>query len=197
MMMVGDPLRAATGIRPSLHPTTINAIAEALRLRAVGDLDIPLVVGNGIEPLHVALSAGRIAATAIQRRQASSTTDGMTLTPDEGQTIAGRVVGVVLRLESLERQLHSRVLQVDWVQKYGEFEMFGILQEGGKVVASSVPEKIKSDPLFSLSRAECLLALFLDTVEAPQLAKIGQSVPGGSLVDFLDDDRKQVLLSDP
>jgi len=30
----GDSLRDATGIRPSLHPTTINCIAEALLLRS-------------------------------------------------------------------------------------------------------------------------------------------------------------------
>jgi hypothetical protein len=70
--------------------------------------------------------------------------------------------------------------------------MFGVLPDGG---TCSIPEKIKTDPLFRLSRAECLLAIFLDTVEAPQMAKIGQSVPGGSHVDFLDEDRKQVLLT--
>ena len=30
----GDSLRDETGIRPSLHPTTINCIAEALLLRS-------------------------------------------------------------------------------------------------------------------------------------------------------------------
>lgn len=30
----GDSLRSTTGIRPSLHPTTINCIAEALLLRS-------------------------------------------------------------------------------------------------------------------------------------------------------------------
>jgi hypothetical protein len=192
-MVGGDPIRAATGIRPSLHPTTINAIAEALRLRAIDDPDTPLVVGENVEPLHVALSAGKIAAIAIEKRQVYSTTDGMTLTPEEGQTIAGRVVGVIMRLESLEQELQSRVLEVDWVHKYGEFSMFGVLpSEGAGEADSSIQEKIKTDPLFSLSRAECLLALFLNTVEAPQMSKIGQSVPGGSLVDFLDEDRQQV-----
>jgi hypothetical protein len=45
-----DPLRASTGIRPSLHPTTINAIAEALRLRALEDPNTPLVVGEEDTP---------------------------------------------------------------------------------------------------------------------------------------------------
>lgn len=188
--MVGDPLRAATGIRPSLHPTTINAIAEALRLRASEDPNTPLVVGEGTPALQVALSAGRIAATAIEKRQVSSKTDGMTLTAEEGQTIAGRVVGVVMRLKQLEDILHSRVVAVEWVKKYGEWSMFGVLED-----ESSVKEKIQADPLFTLCRAECLLALFLDTVEAPQMEKIGWTAPGGSLVDFLDEDRLQVLLT--
>jgi hypothetical protein len=115
----------------------------------------------------------------------------MTLTAEEGQTIAGRVVGVVMRLGQLEDMLHSRVVEVEWVKKYGEWTMFGVLED-----ESSVKEKIQTDPLFTLCRAECLLALFLDTVEAPQMEKIGRTArPGGSLVDFLDEDRQQVLLT--
>ena len=34
----GDALRDATGIRSSLHPTTVNCVAEALRLRSQGTL---------------------------------------------------------------------------------------------------------------------------------------------------------------
>jgi hypothetical protein len=32
----GDAVRGATGIRPSLHPTAVNCVAEALRLRCRG-----------------------------------------------------------------------------------------------------------------------------------------------------------------
>lgn len=188
--MTGDPLRAATGIRPSLHPTTINAIAEALKLRAANIPDTPLVVSDDVESLDVALSAGKIAATAIEKRQRSSEKDGMELTPEEGQTIAGRVVGVVMRFAELEELLHDKVSSVDWVKKYGEWTTFGVLED-----ESEVQDRIKTDPLFTMSRAECLLALFLDTVEAPQMAKIGQSVPGGSRIDFLDSDRQEVLLT--
>jgi hypothetical protein len=187
----GDPLRAATGIRPSLHPTTINAIAEALKTRAADNPDTPLVVVEGsVEPLDVALSAGKIAATAIEKRQRTSDQDGMELTPEEGQTIAGRVVGVVMRFAQLEELLNSKVANVEWVKKYGEWATFGVLED-----ESNVQERIKTDPLFALSRAECLLALFLDTVEAPQMEKLGQTAPGGSGVDFLDADRQEVLLT--
>ena len=43
----GDSLRDATGIRPSLHPTTINCIAEALLLRSqciLGEFDSVMCV---------------------------------------------------------------------------------------------------------------------------------------------------------
>jgi len=186
----GDPLRAATGIRPSLHPTTINAIAEALKLRAAKNPDTPLVVEGDVQPLDVALSAGKIAATAIEKRQRTSEQDGMVLTQEEGQTIAGRVVGVVMRFAELEELLNARVANVEWIKKYGEWATFGVLED-----ESEVQGRIKTDPLFALSRAECLLALFLNTVEAPQMEKIGQAAPGGSGVDFLDTDRQEVLLT--
>lgn len=188
--VTGDPLRAATGIRPSLHPTTINAIAEALKIRASNHPETPLVVEGDIQPLDVALSAGKIAATAIEKRQRTSAQDGMELTPEEGQTIAGRVVGVVMRFEELETLLNSKVANVEWIRKYGEWATFGVLED-----ESQVHDRIKMDPLFALSRAECLLALFLDTVEAPQMIKIGQTAPGGSGADFLDADRQEVLLT--
>ena len=35
----GDPLRKATGIRPSIHPTSINAIADSLKARAVQTIE--------------------------------------------------------------------------------------------------------------------------------------------------------------
>lgn len=186
----GDPLRAATGIRPSLHPTTINAIAECLKTRASNNPETPLRVSDDVQPLDVALSAGKIAATAIEKRQRSSTEDGMELTSEESQTIAGRVVGVVMRLNELESLLNSKVSSVDWIKKYGEWETFGVLEN-----EENVEDKIKMDPLFTLSRAECLLALFLETVEKPQMDKLGTSAPGGSGVDFLDADRQEVLLT--
>lgn len=86
--------------------------------------------------------------------------------------------------------LNSKVNGVEWIKKYGEWTTFGVLED-----ESQVQDRIKMDPLFALSRAECLLALFLDTVEAPQMQKMGQSPPGGSGVDFLDTDRQEVLLT--
>ena len=65
----GDPLRAATGIRPSLHPVTINALAEALKQRAQNRPEVPLRVTDDTPPLQVAMAAGKIASDALQKRR--------------------------------------------------------------------------------------------------------------------------------
>jgi len=45
-----------------------------------------------------------------------------------------------------------------------------------------------------MNRAECLLAIFLEEVEIPQLKKLNETVPDESKIDFLDDDRREVVL---
>ncbi|CAB9506440.1 expressed unknown protein [Seminavis robusta] len=191
---MGDPLRDATGIRPSLHPTTINALARALKIKAThvsGDKSLTVDEENGISPLDVAIRAGQIATDAIDQRQSSSNQDGMTLTPDETQTIAGRVVGVVMRLEELETMLNEKVHATSWIAKFGDWDSFGVLPDESD--DDEVRQRIQMDPLFTMTRAECLLGLFLKNIEIPQLTKAGQSVPDQGQVDFLDEDRKEVL----
>lgn len=190
----GDRFREATGIRPSLHPTTINAIAEALKIRASNDPARPLRINDSVKPLDVALSAGKIAATVIDQRQATSAKDNMQFTPEESQTVAGRVLGVVMRLDELERILYEKVSAATLVQKYNAWDSFGVLSNEGQ--GGLVDNRIKDDPLFRMNRSECLLALFLTIVEAPQLAKISQSVPDESVVNFLDSDRLEVIAAD-
>jgi hypothetical protein len=194
----GDPLRAATGIRPSLHPVTINALTEALRARARNLSDIPMRVNESTQPVEVAVAAGSIASSAIEKRQKTSNDDGMTMTVVEEQTIAGRVVGVVMRFDDLEQKLWSKCQVAGWVSKYGEWDSFGVLVDESDVdkAVSLIDERIASDPLFTMNRAECLLAIFLQTVEAPALLKANQTVPGGSAADFLDADRLEVLLAE-
>jgi hypothetical protein len=191
-----DPLRAATGIRPSLHPVTINAIAEALRIRARKDTDSPIRVSDDAQPLEVAVTAGKIAAAAIEKRQQASNEDGMILEADEEQTIAGRVVGVVMRFDDLENKLWTKCQTIGWIAKYSEWDSFGILSDETTSTVAAVDERVQMDPLFSMNRAECLLALFLHTVEAPSLLQRNVTVPGGSIVNFLDTDRLEVLLSE-
>lgn len=235
----GDSLRDATGIRPSLHPTAINCIAEALLLRsrqvlgkepknADGDATTTTIdVANpDAEPLQVAITSAGIAMSAIDRRAEASKTDETTdaFTAEESRAISGRVVGAIMRARELERTLATRVGDAGWPLKYGEEGGFGVLgsecqsssSSSSSSSASSVggndedddddegraslretelAEKVASDPLFRMNRAECLLALFLATVEAPKLEMVGEVMPGGSTVDFVDADRLEVLLS--
>lgn len=188
----GDPLREATGIRPSLHPTTINAIAEALKARSIKKPGMEFRVSDTVQPLQIALTGGKIAAKAITKRKESSDQDGMQLDPKEEETIAGRVLGVIMRLDELEVTLYEKVSNVGWVAKYDEWASFGVLKT--EESNDLVDKRIKDDPLFCMSRAECLLAIFLKTVEIPQLTKVGGEVPDGSKIDFLDEDRSEVLL---
>ena len=221
----GDQLRASTGIRPSLHPTTINAISEALLLRhssknTKGPIDA-YNLKDDKQPLSVALTAGALASDLLGKRKTSCEADGDTAsipTAEECQTVAGRVVGVVMRMRELEQQLAARVNTAKWVAKYGEHGSFGVLKSECKRVAAAdadadsenksdekieidakiekeLTDRIRDDPLFRMCRAECLLAVFLQTVEVPKLLEVGETVAGGSVVDFLDEDRKEVLLS--
>jgi hypothetical protein len=207
----GDSIRSSTGIRPSLHPTTINCIAEALMLRSSNNKSIPIDVANSeVEPLQVAIAASEIAMKAINKH-GNDGVDDESFTVEESQAISGRVVGVVMRMRELEELLIQRVKGVGWVSKYGEEESFGVLRgeclqdKDGASSSSSdmdtelekkLAETIKLNPLFRMNRAECLLGLFLDTVERPKLELLGdESVAGGSEVDFIDTDRLEVLRS--
>jgi hypothetical protein len=192
---MGDPLRDATGIRPSMHPVTINALAAALKQRAShlqGDKSLTVQSDNTVAPLDVAIRVGKIAMDAIDQRQSKSNQDGMKLSPEETQTIAGRVVGVMMRVEQLEAALIEKVKATSWIAQFRDWDSFGVLPDESN--PAMVRQRIQDDPLFTMTRAECMLAIFLTTVEAPLLEKAGQSVPDQSQPDFLDEDRKKVLL---
>ncbi|KAL7536504.1 hypothetical protein ACHAXR_007209 [Thalassiosira sp. AJA248-18] len=226
----GDSLRDATGIRPSLHPTTINCVAEALLLRSQCVLlgksqnkdgeEISIDTANSqTEPIQIAITAAGIAMSAIDQRSDAAKTDETTdeFNVEEKQTISGRVVGVVMRMRELEQLVIERVHSVKWVRKYGEEESFGVLKkecqkiedaandegkqsspspDSDEALEKQLAETIKINPLFRMNRAECLLALFLSTVEQPKLDMLGEGVAGGSNVDFIDADRLEVLLRD-
>ncbi len=200
---IGDPLREDNGVRPSIHPTTINAIAEALKARATQSLKpefsdeddmMHFSVSDDVEPLMVMVTAGQFASDAIQKRQESSTEDGMLLTQGEEQTLAGRIMGVIMRLDDLEDELVERTEGVGWVGDYNEWGSFGVLENESEDNLKQVHAKILDDPLFCMNRAECLLAIFLQNVEIPQLERLNETVPDGSIIDFLDEDRKEVVL---
>ena len=229
----GDPLREANGIRASIHPTAINAIAESLKARAVqiikkksdsnnddddddddDEMDY-FRVTDTVGPLQVMVTAGQFASNAIQKRQEASvdTNDGMKMNNREEECVAGRVMGVIMRLDDLENELVERTMDVDWVAKYDEWPSFGVLEDESKLILKNesengksednndkdvmmkkVHEKIIDDPLFCMNRAECLLAIFIQEVEFPQFQKLNETAPDESKIDFLDTDRLEVVI---
>jgi hypothetical protein len=225
----GDPLREANGIRASIHPTAINAIAESLKARAFqiikkksnnnndddDDEKDYFRVTDTVGPLQVMVTAGQFASNAIQKRQEASvdTNDGMKMNNREEECVAGRVMGVIMRLDDLENELVERTMDVDWVAKYDEWSSFGVLEDESKLILKNesedgkseddndkdvmmkkVHEKIIDDPLFCMNRAECLLAIFIQEVEFPQFQKLNETAPDESKIDFLDTDRLQVVI---
>lgn len=196
----GDKVREANGKRPSLNPTIINAISEALLVRSISDPNNPMEIVGDVQPLDVAVAAGKIAMNCIENRAKSSTAvkgdESSAFTHDEAQLICGRVVGVVMRWNELEKTLVERVKAQKWIIKYGEENSFGVikdelLEEDAQVL---VKKKVKEDPLCRMCRAECLYALFLRNVEQPTMEKLGQiPADGHSGVDFLDTERLEVL----
>lgn len=160
---------------------------------------------------------------AIQQRQSASKVDETTdsFTMEESNAISGRVVGVVMRMRQLEQLLRDKVGMVESVWRYGEEMNYGLIKSeknycnknnnnnnSGEEDTAAVSlqldeemekklgENLKMNPLLRMNRAECLLALFIETVEKPKLKLVGEEVAGGSEVDFVDGDRLEVLLKE-
>jgi hypothetical protein len=221
----GDKVREANNIRPSLNPTVINTIANALLQRSTTRSSF--IPSSQTQPIAIMVEAASLASKAIQSRAKGSTQvsgDNGAFTEEEGKLVAGRIVGVLMRLNDLEDELIEKVMGTSWVKKYGEESMFGVcnveLSEGykpsdvtnivdadadgdAKDGIDEVLEKLKDDPLLRMCRAECLYALFLRNVEMPSMAKIGvipvDSVNAGGHgggIDFLDQEKMEVLFPD-
>jgi len=206
----GDALRSQTGIRPSLYPTTINAISQAILLYHQPSLDstLPMKVSLNITtPLQVAIAAGTLAWKAIeQRRNVAASTSSLfhdyenldhidtesMFTEQEAQVISGRVVGVVLRMSQLESLLIGQVQKSSWIYKYNEYHIFGVCKDEygrNNNTTTTQEETIQDrnsllfiqDPLLRMCRAECLLALFIHGIEILSLRKAGVlEISGGS-----------------
>ena len=188
----GDPLRDGAGLRPSTHPETINAIAHALHVRAQNISDMPLRMNENTEPFEITLTAGKIAQEAVRTQQEMSGDDSMTFTQEEQQILAGRIIAVVTRLGDLEPELHERCKEVEWVSKQNKWDSFGVLED--ETSESEIDSMILDKPSLRVNRAECLLALFLETIEGPGLRLNDVTVPCMN-VDFLDSDRHTALFS--
>ena len=239
-----DPYRDQNQIRPSLHPITINIIAQALKLRASAQVSTASNNNNPsqppshnrtttttaavtdrvvwpTQPLDVVLTVSALAQTALAQRQHRSREDQMILTLPEQQTIAGRVVGVMVRIQDLEQTLLQKCINVPYIWKYNEWHAYGLvrppttpipndhdendtkdarqqqqqLQQQQQQLSLGNNNNDSIDPLLLLNRAECCLALFIQTVEIPELQRKNATVPDESRIDFLDADRYQVLVS--
>lgn len=198
-----DPYRDANNVRPSLHPITINILSQALKLRSSAFSD-PNSSANSTskqwsldDPLEIFMTVSSLAAKAMAQRQSTSVADHMTLTVEEQQTVAGRVVGVMVRIADLQQLLYRICQDATWIAKYNEWHSFGLVPP--KALSGSRQDyndydNLLQDPLLLLNRAECLLALFIHTVEVPELLRKNCTVPDQSIIDFLDEDRRQVLL---
>ena len=205
----GDTVRASSGVRPSLHPITINILTQLLKKRHADDTtdgdsnkanDTTSTCTNSTTatntPLQYALDAASLASNALAQRTTHDDNDqNLQLTLEEQQTIAGRVVNMAVRLQALETALYRKCQkQATRLNRYNEWASFGVLPDEPNPIG--VRQQLADNPLFGLNRAECLLALFLTTIEAPELRLKNTTVPGGSVVDFIDQDRMEVLLDD-
>ena len=230
-----DPYRDQNQIRPSLHPITINIIAQALKLRASAQVSTASNNNNPsqppshnrtttttaavtdrvvwpTQPLDVVLTVSALAQTALAQRQHRSREDQMILTLPEQQTIAGRVVGVMVRIQYFEQTLIQKCINVPYIWKYNEWHTYGLVRPDENDTNDARPQQQQQqvqlsfgnnnnnnndniDPLLLLNRAECCLALFIQTVEIPELQRKNATVPDESRIDFLDADRYQVLVS--
>jgi len=204
----GDKIRNTNGIRPSLNPTIINILNEALLLRSDPSIDpsSPVSVNSSQNNnLEVAISASKLAMQAIDKRTkyASSVVgdeENSIFTEYECQLIVGRVVGVVMRWDMLEQSLLDKIKDAAWVTKYSEEASFGVLKtevlsmnDGSDDLKDIVAQKLMDESFLRMCRAECLLALFIHTVEIPSFKKAGKENRIVSNVDFLDTERIKVL----
>jgi hypothetical protein len=190
----GDRVRLASGIRPSLHPLTINVISEVLRKRS---LDYFSTTKDKRDPIQIELlSIDEIIADALDKRnracRADSSISSDTFNREECEAIKTRVVGVVSTLERLENALVSKVSGIPWVAKYGEYGAFGVVSDeccdpnNSSRNQNDTMKALLEDPLLRMTRAECLLALFL--------TEITLGMTGDETIDFLDSERRDVLL---
>lgn len=181
--------------RPSLHPVTIDAIAEALRIRAQNKTISPLRLpkDGSVELIDVHLAARRIAERAVEGARHETITNGDTkFTEAEESAVACRIVATLLRMDDLEWELVHRCSQQSWISERDEHDAFGILKD--ETCVRTLDERVLSDLDFATKRAERLLALFLLNLEGPGVKAAGDSVPGGSEPDYLEEEHYEIMM---
>ena len=179
--------------RPSLHPITIDAIEEAFRLRAQNMTTSPLrIINEQTEWFEVQYSAAKFADRFLEKTVAHQWTE------EELQTIGGRIVGVLMRLDDLEWEWWNRATKDDYTSTIPNnlWKSTLGLHPGGveQSCVLTLDEALSQEDEFARIRAERMLGLFLMNIEGPGLKAAGESVPGGSYPDFIEDEKQLELM---
>jgi hypothetical protein len=182
-----DVLDEEPAARKSLHPMTIDIVAEVLRVRAKNDTEAPIrFINDSIEGWEILGQATKVAEMIVKPALRQGDLD-----MEEAALIGGRVVAIVTRLEDLEWELVHRCKQESWIEEQNHWDSFGVLPDESCI--RTLDERILDDAEFAVKRAERLLALFLLNLEAPGARAAGDTLLDGSVVDFLEDDHYRLM----
>ncbi|KAL7513798.1 hypothetical protein ACHAWX_000782 [Stephanocyclus meneghinianus] len=199
-------VKVDTPIRPSLHPLVIDAIEEAFRLRAKNMTTSPFrIIDSTTEWFEVQYSIVKFADRFLQQYSKSTNPDMFQWTEEELQTIGGRIVGVLMRLDDLEWEWNHRIR----TSSLGEIESptripddewkvtLGLHPGVEQVCFRTVDMALLEEKEFARKRAERMYALFLMNIEEPALKASGNTVPGGSFANEFIHDSMQLELMMP
>lgn len=191
--------------KQSLHPVTIDAIVEAFILRAQNVTTSPLrLLDSNMEWFEVQYSIVKFADRFLEKlTKGNKNGDVLRWTEEELQTIAGRIVGVLIRLDDLEWEWNHRVCS----SILGDPDSPDMIPfDEWKPILGLHPKNVEQNCIktldmalleeedFARVRAERMLALFLLNIEGPGLKASGSTVPGGSEVEFIRDEDQLALM---
>jgi len=189
----------------SLHPVTIDAIEEAFRVRAQNITTSPLrLLDSNMEWFEVQYSIMKFAERFLETcTKGSKSNEEPEWTEEELQTIGGRIVGVLVRLDDLEWEWNHRVS----TSTLGQPESPDMIPYNQwKSVLGLHPDNVEQrciktldvalleENCFARARAEKMLALFLLNIEGPGMKASGNKAPDGSEVDFIQDSTQLKLM---
>jgi len=183
--------------RPSLHPITIDAIEEAFILRAQNSTTSPLrLINDSMEWFEVQYSVVKFAERFMEKYTKNKSTTSHDWTEEELQTIGGRIVGVLMRLDDLEWEWNHRVTTsslVDEVESTVWKTTFGLHPDNiEQNCILTLDTALSKEEAFARVRAERMLGLFLLNVEGPF---VEGPMPGGSHPDFIHDELQLKLMA--
>ena len=189
----------------SLHPITIDAIEEAFRLRAQNMTTSPLrLLDSNMEWFEVQYSIMKFTERFLEKyTKESKSSEEPKWTEEEFQTIGGRIVGVLVRLDDLEWEWNHRVT----TSTLGQPESSDMIpHDQWKLTLGLHPDNVEQRCMktldttlleesdFARARAERMLALFLLNIEGPAMKASGNLSLDGSEVDFIQDDTQLNLM---